>query len=282
MSQQAAAVLSFGTRTGSTEYWQGALRDIRVYSRRLCPTEIAELYGLVGYWKLNETIGITASDSSGLGHNAAVSGTVAWTAAKVDNGFQFNYTNGSDYITLPNTDALNNVQEGNYTLSGWFKPLSTPPGTGSANNANYAILIKAGYHCGLSYSNAQQFEFGHYLTGNVWKGTGSWSDTYPPGVFHHVAAVVNRSAGTISLYVDSLLKGTDSFTANTVAREFGTMPWQIGIAEPSYSSWGWAAHAIADDVRIYNRALCPAEVQDVYRSGNPFGGVKITKWVEVQ
>ena len=43
MVQQPAAVLSFGTRTGSTEYWQGALRDFRVYNRRLCPTEIADL-----------------------------------------------------------------------------------------------------------------------------------------------------------------------------------------------------------------------------------------------
>ena len=43
MNQQAAAVLSFGTRTGSAEYWQGALRDVRVYSRRLHAAEIAEL-----------------------------------------------------------------------------------------------------------------------------------------------------------------------------------------------------------------------------------------------
>jgi len=282
MVKQAAAILSFGTRTGTTEYWQGALRDVRVYNRRLCPTEIAALYGLVGYWKLNESSGTTAADSSGLGYNGTVTGTVNWVAGKTGNGFQFDYTNGNDYITLPTNATLDDVQEGNYTLAAWFKPLSTPPGTGSANNANYAILLKAGFHCGLSYSRNQQFEFGHYLTGNVWKGTGTWSNTYPPGVWHHVVAVVNRSAGTINLYCDNVLKGTDSFTPNTAAREFGTQRWYIGIADPSYSTWGWAAHGVADDVRIYNRALCPAEVQDVYQSGNPFGGVKITKWVEIQ
>jgi hypothetical protein len=282
MAKQAAAVLSFGVRTGTSEYWQGALRDVRIYNRRLCPTEIAALYGLVGYWKLNETSGTTASDSSGQGYNGTATGTVNWTAAKTGNGFQFDYTNGNDYITLPNNPALDNVQEDDYTLAAWFKPLSTPPGTGSANDATYAILLKPGYHIGLSYSNSQHFDVAHYLTGNVWQGTGSWSNAYPPGAFHHVVGVVNKSTGVISIYVDGQLKNTDTFTANTAAREFGAEPWRIGIAHPSYGTWGWAAHGIADDVRIYNRALCPAEVQDVYRSGNPFGGVKVTKWIEIQ
>jgi hypothetical protein len=34
LAQQAADILTFGSRTGSSEYWQGALRDFRVYSRR--------------------------------------------------------------------------------------------------------------------------------------------------------------------------------------------------------------------------------------------------------
>ena len=37
-----------------------------------------------------------------------------------------------------------------------------------------------------------------------------------------------------------------------------------------------------DDVRVYNRALCPSEVQALFDGGNPFGGVKIIKWVEIQ
>src|SRR4029079_10571094 len=63
MVQQPAAPLSFGTRTGATEYWSGAIRDVRVYNRKLCPTEIQSLYGLLLYLKLDETSGSTASDS---------------------------------------------------------------------------------------------------------------------------------------------------------------------------------------------------------------------------
>ena len=36
-----------------------------------------------------------------------------------------------------------------------------------------------------------------------------------------------------------------------------------------------------DDVRVYNRVLCPTEVQALF-SGAPFVGVKIIKWVEIQ
>ena len=81
MNQQAAAVLSFGTRTGSTEYWQGALRDVRVYSRRLMPPKSPSCYGLVGHWKMDETSGMIAADSSGIGRNATVVGTPTWMPA---------------------------------------------------------------------------------------------------------------------------------------------------------------------------------------------------------
>ena len=37
-----------------------------------------------------------------------------------------------------------------------------------------------------------------------------------------------------------------------------------------------------DDVRVYSRALCPTEIQQVKAAGGTFGGVKITKWVEIQ
>jgi hypothetical protein len=37
-----------------------------------------------------------------------------------------------------------------------------------------------------------------------------------------------------------------------------------------------------DDIRVYNRALCPSEVQTLYNGGDLFQGVKIIKWVELQ
>ena len=44
MVAQSVGQLSFGTRTGSTDYWEGALQDFRVYGTKLTATEVAELY----------------------------------------------------------------------------------------------------------------------------------------------------------------------------------------------------------------------------------------------
>lgn len=64
--EQVDGILAFGTRTGNSEYWQDALRDFRDYNRWLSGSEISTLSGLVGYWKLDETSGTVATDSSPL------------------------------------------------------------------------------------------------------------------------------------------------------------------------------------------------------------------------
>ncbi|NOZ39438.1 MAG: LamG domain-containing protein, partial [Planctomycetes bacterium] len=66
---QSPGILSFGTRTGSGENWKGSLRDFRVYNRWLANSEISTLSGLAGYWKLDETSGTVAVDSSPNGNN---------------------------------------------------------------------------------------------------------------------------------------------------------------------------------------------------------------------
>jgi hypothetical protein len=241
----------------------GTVDDVRVYNYALEPEEVIELYGLVGHWKLNETSGTTASDSSGIGNNGTVTGTATWTTGARDNGFSANYTNGDDYITVANSTSLENVQEDSYTVAAWFKPLSTPPGSGSNNNANYGILMKQGWHTGVYYTNVNTFAFEHFLTGDVsiWAGS---STTYAAGTFHHVAATVNRSTGAVKIYVNGELQGTNSFTANAAAREYGTMPWRLGIGSPGAAEWRWPAHGVVDDARIYNRALDAEEVRALY------------------
>ncbi|REJ97104.1 MAG: hypothetical protein DWQ35_02475 [Planctomycetota bacterium] len=44
MTAQSANILSFGTRTGSTEYWVGKLDEVQIFDRMLCSDEIQEIY----------------------------------------------------------------------------------------------------------------------------------------------------------------------------------------------------------------------------------------------
>ena len=223
---------------------------------------------LVLHLQLEEGSGLTAFDSTIYNNDGTLNGGAAWTTGQIGGGVAFDYTDGEDYIEVPNSASLENVQEGNYTLAAWFNPGSTPPGSGSDNDANYGILIKVGWHTGLSYTNANRFLLDHVLTGDV--GVSSTStDTFTPGQYYHIVGVVDRDAGTLDLYVDGQHQDNSTFTPGTAAREYGTQNWKLGIANTAAPSWGWAADGSIDDARIYSRALTGAEVAALHAEGTP-------------
>ncbi len=219
---------------------------------------------LRGNWALNETSGTTASDSTFRVNHGTVTGTLGWTTGVRDGAFAFDYTNGDDYVTIPNSMSLQDVQEGSYTLAAWFQPTDVPAGTGTANNSAYAVLMKEGYPLGLRYTNSAAFTFEHYLTGNVSVSASSAAGSAPAGKPHHVAGVLDKSAGTIKLFVDGQLSSTQSFTANTAAREYGTVSWRLGVQNPTFGTNRWSANGMIDDARVYNYALTGAEVAQLH------------------
>ncbi|QDV78174.1 LamG domain-containing protein [Botrimarina mediterranea] len=261
-----AANIGATTAVGGTSYpiasynLDGRVDDVRVYGRALSESEIAEVYGLIAHWKLDESSGATANDSSLANNDAIRTGTVGWTAAKDANGHSFYYPDGEEYFTAPTNTTLNDVQEGDYTVMAYFKPNSTPPGTGSANDSTYTVVAKEGWHSGLLYNNAGEFQMDHWRSGDIWSGVGTDGEVYAPGTFHHVAGVVNRTAGTVKVYVDGVLKNTTNFTPGAAAREYGSAPWRIGVGEPGGYDWGYPCDGVIDDVRIYNRAVTDEEL----------------------
>ena len=54
----------------------------------------------------------------------------------------------------------------------------------------------------------------------------------------------------------------------------------VGAHGNGQTTYDWTGKI--DDVRIYNRALCPTEIQQIKNLGGTFGGVKVTKWIEIQ
>lgn len=267
ISDQVAAVLSIGIRTGSSERFNGALDDFRVYNYELSEAEIAEVYGLIAHWKLDEASGTTAADSSLANNDATLTGTQGWTSGQDGGGHNFNYSNGEEYFTAPSNTALNDVQENDYTVMAYFKPNSVPPGSGSDNDSQYTIVAKSGYHLGIFYNNVGEFQVEHWLTGDTWIGAGTWGQSYSPGQFHHVAGVVSHTNGTVKIYVDGVLKNTATFTAGTAARDYGTARWRIGMGYPGGGSWGYPCDGVIDDARIYNRALSDEEIAAFATSG---------------
>ena len=259
---QASGVLSFGTRTGSAEYWLGALRDVRIYNRRLGPGEIAELFGYAAYWKLNESSGTVVADSSGLGRNGTVNGTAAWMPARINNGFQFN---GSTKIQI--AGRLGNPK--NVTLAAWANLT-----TSDLNGAD-VISIADNFVLRLDSSGKTAAVF---YNGSAWIEV-PFAQNYAGTGWHHFAAVFDDDQNYCRLYVDGVEKAALSTTASISYDPYTN----TSIGGHAGSGTNWDFTGMVDDVRVYCRALCSDEIQAVYALGSgAFGGVKVIKWVEIQ
>jgi hypothetical protein len=262
LSKQAAGVLSFGTRTGTTNYWSGALRDVRVYNRKLCPTEIEQLYGLNGYWKLDETSGSTAADSSGMGRNGTVTGTPVWSAGAMSNALTVNSTT---YLTVPSLlDTPKNI-----TLAAW--------GNLTGIDTNGAELVSLGNYIAIRLDEGGATKM-FYYNGSGWT-TVSASQTFLNKGWHHFAAVFNDDQNSAQLFIDGVQAASATATVSIPYTGLGT---SFVVGRHGNGSTGWNMTGKVDDVRVYSRALCPSDILALKNAGHAFGGVKVVKWVEIQ
>lgn len=160
-------------------------------------------------------------------------------------------------------------REATVTFRARFKPENVPPGSESANDASYAILVRTGWHLGLCYTNEKTFTMNHWLAGEkpeepIWTGTSAWDEEYEPGQWYHLVGTVDRPAGKVTIYLNGESKNTLEFTPNAPAKQYTDVTWKIGIGNPGANEWSWPAKGSIDDVRIYGRVLSAADVEALY------------------
>ena len=127
----------------------GTIDDVRVYNYALSASGVAELYGFIGHWKLGETSGTTAADSTIFAKNGTVSGGASWsTDCGGMNVFDFN--GSSHYISTTNASHLQPTSM--LSIAAWIKGDSWGAGSdvdtilrkGEANPNNYQLSITDG------------------------------------------------------------------------------------------------------------------------------------------
>lgn len=222
----------------------------------------------VGHWKLDDKTGDTVIDSSSSKNNAKAMHEPARVEGKLGGAFSFD--GKKSYVEIPNAKEIDKLQMGSYTVGAWFKAESVPPGaTDEANDSNYGIVCRTGFHEGLTYSKDKKFIFTHWVMDGdkpVWTGTGAWETEYEPGTWHHVVGVVDKAGRVAKIYVDGELKGTTDQWDEKAApgRDYGTDTWKIGVGRPAAETYAWHAKAAIDDVRLYNLALTDDQVKTLY------------------
>jgi hypothetical protein len=228
------------------EYFDGALDDVRVYDRALSASEVAALYAfsgqttrteagsasLAGWWKLDDGSGSSAADSSGNSRTGALSGSPSWIAGKENDALQF--TSSGQYVTTGYTIPTQSSAT-SFTWSAWVYQTSAG-----------GTQVIMGYRNGSTWVKLTPSAF-EYGTGSVITNalpTGRWT----------IATIVKKGS-SFTYYEDGKVVGTAS-NAGSV----GSHTFFIG-GDPGFADG--APHYYIDDVRVWQRALSPAEVESL-------------------
>lgn len=193
------------------------------------------------HFKCEDNAASTVVTNSGTGSNGTANrNTNAWSTAsgKIDRGFDF--YNGS---TLDRIDLGSDViaANGAFSFSAWVNPQSLGPNF-------YGVLFS-----NASYSAAIQIQSTYIFMKNG-EAVGVQG---AQNQLKHYCFVREANSASVRGYVNGVLDPTtiNYGTAATI-RYIGARPTDFG-----------AFDGIMDDIRIYNRALTPAEIAAIYNAG---------------
>jgi hypothetical protein len=213
--------------------------------------------GLVGYWKMDETDWGTPNcstdvvfDYSGNGVNGDAcpnsTGPTGGETGKFGNGVTFETTD--DYINLDSSSSLKPTTK--ISVSAWVNtPLTSTFNTviGGRTNfaANYWFVVKNTGRVAVNLENI------------VAHGTFQTDvDTISADTWTNIAFTYDSTAGNnnANIYINGQVKKSLTLT--------GLIGYSDTNMSLGFTEYGFGG--TMDEVRVYNRALSPAEVQDLY------------------
>ena len=207
--------------------------------------------GLVGAWAFDETSGTTAADQSGKGNVGTLANATRVTTGKFNNALSFNGTNA--WVLVPDSATLDLTT--GMTLEAWVRPAvaggwRTALAKDQPGNLAYGV-----------YTNTNgTFPGGEISVGGTQRSLNGTS-TLPVGTWSHLA--VTYDGATLRIFVN----GTQSAQL-AVAGSIATSSSALHIG--GNGVWGEWFNGSIDEVRVYNRALSAAELQnDMVRSITP-------------
>jgi hypothetical protein len=209
--------------------------------------------GLVGWWTLDEGVGVASHDSSGRSNDGTLVGNPQWGPGTLGGALAFD--GDGDRITLPATLPVGSSSN---TVAAWIKV----PRAGTAGlTATERVGILLGNYPDSPNSN---WEFHSAGQMRLWwnggqidlRGTTDLRDD----AWHHVAWVRDKAANAGFLYVDGRLEATTATAGTDIT--FATLP-QIGA--DNRASGVPYFHGLVDDLQVYSRALSEAEIKTIMK-----------------
>ncbi len=272
---QGAGCSSFAeiaTTTGATTYTNTGLASATSYSYRVRARDAATLLGpysntasattptapggptgLIAGYSFNAGSGTTAVDSSRNGITGTLVGAT-WTAAgRYGNALSFN--GASAYVDLGNPAALQST--GSTTWAAWVFATGVPADDGQ-------IIAKSNDSSGWQLKTSPDTG-PHTFAIAIAASSGGHVQRYSTTVralntWYHVAGVYNATARTLDIYVNGVLD--NGLMGGTVLVPAAQVVPNINVNIGRRSN-GYYFQGVIDDVRVYNRALTPAEISQI-------------------
>ena len=280
------------------DMFDGTIDEVRIFNRALSADEIKRLYnggatakvnltlkptgtlsnGLVGHWSFDGSsmAADTAYDRSGNGNTGTLTNGPTRAIGRIGQALSFD--GSDDFVDIFNSQTVPSTfqtigNNNNYALSAWIK-------TNKAANGDEALwycestiielrdedgITKTPFNLGLEDTFLCLGRTDQDNTGaERYLGTISIND----GAWHHVAvSVVDNVA---DFYTDGVFDVQRTYTAGAGNASVGTQTSNMQIGARSNDDGARNSNlfnGLIDDVRIYNRALSPAEVLQLYTLG---------------
>jgi hypothetical protein len=231
--------------------WNGAvfaddppvLLEEKVTVKDKMPFDLAEPLAslgksLIGHWKLDETSGLNAADSSGHGNHGTLTNMTGdeWTTGQIDGGLQFDGDN--DYIA-----GLGDCPTGNFTVACWA--IDTDGG-------GWKVLYSADQEIWFGVNSGASPSLWIDVGGNG-NGANTAAGTWTQDTWHHVAGTWDGT--TVHLYIDGIDMPITTYGTPENPRAKAAV---IGAWSKFPTDENW--FGTIDDVRLYNRALNAGEI----------------------
>ncbi len=211
------------------------------------PSCTAAPSGLVAWWPGDYNTGEQVNALNGL-----ATSFVSFAPAKVFNGFSFDGM--SNYVQVLDSSHLRPAK---VSVEAWVQ--SSSPGS-------LAYILSKSLNGGQGsyafYSTSGGLEFyissvngGYYTSPNA--GSGIWD-----GKFHHIVGTYDGNY--VRLFVDGSEVGSGTSATGDIKYDNTYQNGDLFIGSFFSSPGGYHFNGIIDEVSIYNKALVPADVQNLY------------------
>ena len=203
-------------------------------------------------WAMNETSGTVASDSSGNGLNATLTGSPIWTAGKVGGALSLNgSTQFGQVADSPQLDGTNKL-----SISLWVRPTNL-------DSTNPRFLVSKRINATNNCSYSLFFHTGNKLFVDIDGSNNRFSTntTFANNTWYHIALTYDGTApaaSRVKLYVNGLLNRTAAETSASIPN-YASDLW-FGQANASYSTkYG----GLLDEVQILRHTLTSSEIESL-------------------